>query len=143
MKCPNCKKFSVSEKSYNGVNFDMCESCKGFWFDKGELADLIDVALKDLAIPKDAEKSSRYCPKCDGGELYTFKYPQTYCYVDMCSKCHGVWLDPKELEEIKTVRTALKKEGALEESQPVEGVKGSILNFVNSAISSLTKTDQW
>ncbi len=142
MKCPNCKHFAVSEKVFKGVKFDICESCKGFWFDKGELYDLVDVALKSLPIPSDATKSSRYCPKCDGN-MYTFKYPQTYCYIDMCEKCKGIWLDPKELEEIKTVRGALKKEGSLEEVIAPEGVKGSLLNFVNSAISSLTKTETW
>ena len=73
--------------------------------------------------------------------MHTFKYPQTYCMIDMCSKCGGLWFDANELNEVKVVRTALKKKGKLgvvsEEPEEVSGAKGALLNFVNSAIDSL------
>ncbi len=36
MKCPKCG-HELSEKSYQDVAIDQCESCKGVWLDQGEL----------------------------------------------------------------------------------------------------------
>ena len=138
MKCPYCKTVEMSQKTHKNINFDMCDTCGGFWFDHKELNRLLDVAIKGLFIPKAASRSSKCCPKCDG-DMYEFKYPQTYCYIDMCEKCQGIWFDSKELEEIKVVRESFKEKAKLEKVAKPEGTKGALLDFINSTLSSLKK----
>jgi len=142
MKCPNCQTVDMSEKKFKNVKFDMCETCHGFWFDHNELNNVINIAVKGLFIPKSASSCNKHCPRC-AENMYNFKYPQTYCYIDMCKKCKGLWFDSRELEEIKIVRESLEKKGQLEKVLQPEGPKGALLEFVNSAINSLTKFEQW
>jgi hypothetical protein len=72
----------------------------------------------------------------------SFRYPQTYVQVEMCPKCLGLWLDHNELKEIRLVRGHLKRADKLEED-PIYGIKGSLIAFIDKAIEELTRLDQW
>jgi Zn-finger nucleic acid-binding protein len=111
------------------VKVDRCERCGGVWFDAGELEAVLSVAAKKLRVPPGAQ-----CPS----PLYRFQYPQTYVKIEMCTECGGLWLDAGEFTEIEAVRKALEKDGALDELAQPGGVKGALLNFVNTAIEALT-----
>lgn len=40
MKCPKCGA-DLEEFSFKGLELDRCNECKGLWFDKGELQELL------------------------------------------------------------------------------------------------------
>lgn len=141
MKCPNCRDVDLVSKTHYNVEFEYCGKCQGFWFDEMELHKLIHVAAEKILIPSDADKKNKPCPRCDQ-RMFEFKYPQTYCYVDMCKWCKGLWFDTRELEEIKVVREAKEKSGKLEEFKEPPGTKENLINFINSAISDLTSFDR-
>jgi len=109
MKCPKCKNTELIEKKVKKKNtlLDHCPSCKGMWFDSGELAEVISArAVPSLTVPKYAPKQENMiCPRCVE-PLYVFCYPGTVILVDMCSSCNGVWLDDQELQEIHAARKA-------------------------------------
>lgn len=54
-------------------------------------------------VPHDAKSTLHRCPKCNL-VLFTFRYPQTHVDNDMCPEYRGLWLNPREFKEIKTVR---------------------------------------
>jgi len=112
MQCPKCKDSklkAVTVKNKN-IEIDRCSSCKGLWFDKGELDGILGVkAIKDLAIPKfSLHMPDRKCPKCNKG-LYEFCYPETTTFVDACAECGGIWLDNQEWKEISAARDIKNK----------------------------------
>ncbi len=94
-------------------------------------------AIKELKVPGDAQKDVEcLCPKCNKA-LYAFNYPQTYVNIDMCKRCGGLWFDQGEFKEIRAVRSSLEKWGEKQEYAEVTGVKGALINFIDSAITSL------
>lgn len=133
MRCPNCIDVSLKAMKVRKTNVSVnaCETCKGVWFDASELNQVLDVAKNNLKPPGNAKETQRICPRCPV-PLKTFPYPQTLVQVDMCNNCSGLWLDPREFREIKIIRENLKKKGKL-----ADGIKGSLLNFINSAIERL------
>lgn len=54
--------------------------------------------LKAKLASEASEASHRDCPKCDGGKLVETNYENIK--MDVCNKCHGVWLDAGELAHI-------------------------------------------
>jgi Zn-finger nucleic acid-binding protein len=46
LMCPNDNS-SMQTLDRNGVQFDMCPSCRGVWLDRGELEKLMDSATAD------------------------------------------------------------------------------------------------
>lgn len=43
MNCPVCDE-RLREVEKNGINIDVCPSCKGVWLDRGELEKLIEIS---------------------------------------------------------------------------------------------------
>ncbi|MEM8678763.1 MAG: zf-TFIIB domain-containing protein [Planctomycetota bacterium] len=140
MHCPKCVRKSLKpyQVQHTDVLVEACPSCEGVWFDADELNQLLRVATKDLKVPKAAQPTRMTCPQCRV-VLQAFDYPQTYVEIDMCPKCHGLWLDKQELTEIKVVRRQLERKGKLETHAPVEGFKGDVLEWINQAIAALSE----
>jgi len=138
-RCPNCKTRTLLERRTKDdkATVDWCKACRGVWLDKNEFETLIDVAVPELGIPSDAQQVRRPCPRCHKA-LHSFNYPQTNTTVEMCMKCHGIWLDVGEYRQIKSVRETLEAAGKLHNNGPVAGIKGTLITFVNSAIEALT-----
>ena len=44
MHCPKCKT-NLTNESYEGVEIDRCQTCKGTWLDSGEITKIIDILL--------------------------------------------------------------------------------------------------
>lgn len=139
MRCPTCKKVDLQQKRIkeSEAAVDYCSKCRGVWFDADEMNQVLDVASKGLDVPKDAKLTRFRCPKCEL-PLYAFRYPQTFVEVDMCGQCPRLWLNPGEFKEIKMVRGMLARKGKLETHATVTGVKGDLLNWINSAIAKLS-----
>ena len=109
LTCPACKK-ALKQVNYKGVRVDECESCKGAWFDEGELRaarDSTDKYLRwlDFVIFEDEpdkysiSETDKKCIRC-GENLRTLTFMQSKVVIDSCPKCKGIWLDNKEFEKI-------------------------------------------
>ena len=136
MDCPRCRKPEMINGRIRGsdVAVDRCGSCGGLWFDGSELTQVLDVAMKELSVPRDAIDSGYVCPR-DGKPLYSFQYPQTRVMIGMCKKCEGLWLDKGDMTGIKQARESLAKRGLLQERDEVSGVRGRLLRFIDSAMA--------
>jgi ribosomal protein L37AE/L43A len=55
----------------------------------------LDRKREEEAKKKEKESYWMKCPKC-GTSLQEVKYQDVL--IDKCEKCHGIWLDPGELE---------------------------------------------
>jgi len=109
MKCPKCHADAPSFATKEGVEMNFCRGCKGLWFDKGE-AELYCEALyegsKLEARIKSGKPTAFPCPHCKGEILVEFKWmDKERLLVDGCMKCHGVFLDAKELAAMEDMIT--------------------------------------
>lgn len=107
-KCPLCK-INLQKELLNNTEIDYCSKCLGTWFDEDELALAKDNKDKDLKwldfdLWEDIGKfrisyGIRLCPTCRM-PLYEIYYGDSKIVVDVCSVCHGVWLDRAEFKKI-------------------------------------------
>lgn len=148
MQCPRCGTVELkrARTKAGAMELDICPKCHGYWFDKGELEQLLQAPARKLR-PRGRSQSTRLdCPAC-GGPMREFLYPRTFVAIDRCWRCHGIWLDAGEFKEIDHVRSYLKRmhesahekppSGRRETPEP-GGVKGALIRMVNSAIAALT-----
>ena len=109
MICPACKEDMIVIE-HSEIELDYCISCRGVWFDTGELELLLESAgldspqsfLDDIFSAPEASSSEkkRKCPICDrkmkkvtigaGGEIL----------VDICREGHGLWFDGGEVNHL-------------------------------------------
>jgi len=131
---------------------DQCSRCSGIWFEKNELAILLDKqpsgssVFPELSVKLDRSK----CPKCDDS-LYQFRYPETITLANGCKQCEGIWLNSKEWialshtmgeKNINTTSraTGLKNQSVNEQSYAdnIPGLKGALLRMIDSTIKNLS-----
>lgn len=99
--CPKCQgRLHERELKSSGIRIDACPSCRGMWFDWGELEKHLDLAGRDFTSPADAKASARPCPLCEIA-MSTFKCRGTDVAIDLCEECGGVWLDMGELRRLE------------------------------------------
>jgi len=111
MECPEGHAQLV-EISYKGVLIYECPTCKGRWFDRGELKKAKDRTDEDLrwldfdpfgpeadkyAVPASTEQ--RLCPRCSL-PMTALTYKTSGVTIYKCPRCHGVWLSHGEFEAI-------------------------------------------
>lgn len=139
MICPKCQVDKLTKRRAKGKDFSVeyCLKCKGVWFDRYELEEVLPETIKELGVPGDAQKDVEcLCPKCSKA-LYAFDYPQTHVTIDMCKRCGGLWVDRGEFKEIRIVRRSLETRGEIQEYADVTGIRGALIKFIDSAIRSL------
>lgn len=113
LQCSSCK--TPLETFYylinSGVVLDRCNSCKGIYFDAGELEKaqiLMEQQLIDQGTHPSQqttrEDGKKSCPR-DGSDLKQIKYEGET--LDQCSCCGGVWCDDEELQSIVSNREVL------------------------------------
>ena len=104
MDCPRCEIGLKQEhvKQFGpDVLIDVCPSCGGTWYDKGELARLLEdrsLHTRLVDFPAAGEDSPIACPRCDGKMVMR---KEGEVEVDSCVSCTGVWLDHGEEEALK------------------------------------------
>ena len=108
MKCPICNIY-LGKSVLANVEIDYCSRCYGLWFEEGELENAKDEKDRDLRwldidLWKDPVRftispQKKMCPK-DRMPLYEVQYGDSNIKVDLCSLCHGVWLDRGEFKNI-------------------------------------------
>jgi Zn-finger nucleic acid-binding protein len=109
MICPVCK-YDMIVVEYRSIELDYCNSCKGVWFDSGELELLLK--SQDLEEPKAfldgiinsqeaiSPEKKRDCPICGHKMKKTAIGEQPKTLIDICSNGHGLWFDGGEVAQL-------------------------------------------
>ena len=106
MQCPKCEA-EMEQIVYHEVEVDRCSSCKGIWFDAGELDALraTDAAsVLDSGDPGAGARMSetdRYaCPRCSGGMVRMVDPRQSHIWYEKCIACGGSFFDAGEFRDL-------------------------------------------
>ncbi|MEJ0021116.1 MAG: zf-TFIIB domain-containing protein [Candidatus Doudnabacteria bacterium] len=109
MNCPNGHKLD-QQISLGAVKVGRCSKCLGLWFDQDELKKAEDNQTDYVGWFNDelwddpnnfkGAKGTRVCPK-DSSALYSVRYGDSDIVIDVCQKCHGIWLDKNEFDKIE------------------------------------------
>lgn len=110
--CPACGA-SLDLYTVVGVKVEACSKCKGIFLDRDELRTLKDKTSKgswqslrwmddevEAVGNTSAMPARRTCPKCAGSKMVCAAFGDSKVIIDWCPKCHGVWLDRDEFQEI-------------------------------------------
>ena len=115
MECPACHS-ALSRRHYHRLYLEVCPSCRGIWFDPGNLNEFIEDLLDNnpdippLSLqPRDKtinlftlREPVRTCPRC-GQPLEKVNYGgDSNIVVDRCPACGGIWTDGGEIEKMAT-----------------------------------------
>ena len=109
MRCPKCRS-DMEQIDYEGTEIDRCTTCKGLWFDAGEIeavqskkaATAIDTG--SAAVGRKSNTLDRYqCPRCSGAMVRVVDARQPHIWFETCSSCQGSFLDAGELRDLATV----------------------------------------
>jgi len=163
MQCPKCHADELvqARSKHTGVTVDHCPQCKGMWCDRGELERMLDVVVSDLEVPRNAELSTKKCPKC-ARRLRALPYRSTLVTVDTCLNCTGIWLDGGELQKLRERRAFIQKDVRTARNAPArptplsaaqsqnsstavpgtpqpKGAKRTLISMINEAIDNLSR----
>jgi Zn-finger nucleic acid-binding protein len=109
MICPVCK-YDMIVVEYRNIELDYCHSCKGVWFDSGELELLLK--SQGLEEPKTffdsiltsqetvSSEKKRNCPICGHKMKKTAIGGQPELLIDVCRDKHGLWFDGGEVTQL-------------------------------------------
>jgi Zn-finger nucleic acid-binding protein len=109
MICPVCK-YDMLVVEYHDIELDYCNSCKGVWFDSGELELLLK--SQGLEEPKAffdgildfqeavSSERKRNCPICGHKMKKTAIGGQPEILIDVCRDKHGLWFDGGEVVQL-------------------------------------------
>lgn len=109
--CPNCS-IEMEPFQVGSMLADVCPKCSGIWLSPAFFEAVLDAADDEVKdVPDDGEMSdhtfdrspsSRICPNCDSRmENYQYNYTSGI-WIDACPNSHGIWLDPGELEMVRS-----------------------------------------
>jgi len=119
MKCPVCKVHLIVVERHK-IELDYCISCKGFWFDSGELKLLSETLNLNLlneikaTIIDDSTEHKRICPLCDKRMNKIRIGENSNVLLDKCPDGQGIWLDGGELSKITNQNKELSNLGSKE-----------------------------
>ena len=109
MICPVCK-YDMIVVEYHDIELDYCSSCKGVWFDSGELELLLEsrgleetkMFLDNVLNSQEAISSEkkRNCPICGHKMKKTTIGEEPRILIDICSEEHGLWFDGGEVTQL-------------------------------------------
>lgn len=100
MNCPVCKVPLIAVER-DQIEVDYCISCRGIWFDRGELellAERLGVsteAIMQALRPASTPEKPRPCPRC--GKKMTKEELTARVIIDHCPAGEGMWFDAREL----------------------------------------------
>jgi Zn-finger nucleic acid-binding protein len=116
LDCPICPHQPLHGIDVRGVHVDTCERCRGHWLERNELERLVPSwktasmlalvssgrcrqgghrVLKGQELCGTCGSPAAHCPSC--GE-WLWHVQTEACAVEVCGRCHGIWLDVDELE---------------------------------------------
>lgn len=131
MICPVCKR-DMMVVEYRNIELDYCNSCKGVWFDSGELE--LFLKSRGLEEPKvllggilaSAEAASpekrRRCPICGRKMKKAAIGRQGEVLIDVCRDEHGLWFDAGEVTRLM--------QSLAGECLPKHDSEGQVISFI-------------
>ena len=107
MICPACRS-PMLVVEYDGIELDHCPACAGTWFDRDELALLLDDPTGEVgaqlratavcALPAaETREKPRRCPACRQRMRKANIGPHAGVLIDACPAGHGLWFDDGEV----------------------------------------------
>jgi Zn-finger nucleic acid-binding protein len=137
MICPVCK-YDMLVVEYHDIELDYCNSCKGVWFDSGELELLLKsrgleetkTLLDGILNSQEAASSEkqRNCPVCGHKMKKTSIGGQPEILIDICRNEHGLWFDGGEV--IQLIRHLAG------EHPPKHDSKGQVISFLEEVFEA-------
>ena len=108
LTCPKCER-ELREARVGDVRIDVCDACRGFWFDEGELSPLlrdrrVDEATLASASSVEAgdERVGRNaCPRCSAELTVISSLSIPSLEMDVCRRCGGIWLGIGEFARLR------------------------------------------
>ena len=103
MLCPADKSILQTHDG-GGPQIHFCELCHGIWLDREQLVRMVRnptgtvVPSKPTAPVRLPASGARACPDCAGSVLTARIVDGVE--IDVCPRCHGIWLDSGELDLI-------------------------------------------
>ncbi len=96
--CPRDQQILASN-DVSGYRYYSCEQCHGFWIPGAALHRVLsESSIVELrAVPR-ASPSEVPCPDCRAAADALMVEE---CRLDLCPRCHGVWLDPGEAHRLR------------------------------------------
>ena len=115
--CPDCN-IEMEPFEVDGMLADVCSKCSGIWLTPQFFEMVLNAADEEVEnIPDDGEMSMntfersislRTCPNCDA-KMNNFVFGYTSgIWIDSCPHGHGTWLDPGELEPVRSFHKKMK-----------------------------------
>jgi Zn-finger nucleic acid-binding protein len=123
---------------YRNIELDYCNSCKGVWFDAGELELLLK--SQGLEEPKTffdgilnskeaiSSEKKRNCPVCGRKMKKTAIGRQPEILIDICRDKHGLWFDGGEVAQL--IRHLAEKQ------PPKRDSKGHVTSFLEEVFGA-------
>lgn len=104
MICPTCRKPMIVFE-YRDIELDHCISCRGTWFDEGELellfSDQVLFSNPLLSLPDaSTREAKRRCPICSKKMKKVFIGDIDSVLLDVCRYGDGIWFDAGEVNQM-------------------------------------------
>ena len=107
MQCPRCDKV-MTPTLQDEVEARQCPQCEGHWLEGEDLRRLestVNVRLFEWRGLPSEELQTRElaCPRCQPRQVMKKVRSERdrHVLLDVCERCHGVWLDGGELRAIQ------------------------------------------
>ena len=110
MNCPDCGN-ALAERRMRGERLDLCGACRALWFDRGELATVINSLVNEVPehdrlaterrpVERVPSGHRGACPRC-ATPLQQFNYAyDSNIFVARCPECGGVWIRRGQLRQL-------------------------------------------
>ena len=109
MKCVDCPG-QLKQVDYNSIKIEECSSCRGIWFDRGELDKAKDQTDEDLrwldfdpfgdeANQFLVDSKNRACPRCSAN-MDSLSYEKSKVIINKCLVCYGIWVPQGQFKKI-------------------------------------------
>lgn len=96
--CPQDRQFLASN-DVSGYRYYKCEQCSGIWIPGASVQRVLSAkGITELRVAPRGDKCEMQCPDCltDCDSILI-----EGCRLDLCLKCHGVWLDSGEVRRVR------------------------------------------
>ncbi len=107
MDCPKCAG-KLESATFESIEFERCDTCKGLWFDMLEKEDLvkingseaIDIGSKQVGLQyRDMQNID--CPSCGHSMIPMVDKDQYHIKYESCINCFGTFFDAGEFRDLK------------------------------------------